>query len=802
MVDLSSIRGPRDLDALSEPELVDLAAQIRAFLVRSVSRTGGHLGPNLGVVELTLAIHRVFDSPNDAIVFDTGHQSYVHKLLTGRQDFTALRDEGGLAGYPQRAESVHDVVESSHASSSLSWADGISKAFAMTGQDDRFVVAVVGDGALTGGMTWEALNNISDDNARNLVIVVNDNGRSYAPTIGGMARFLNDVRTNRTYQWAHSSSRRFFYSFGAVGRAFYRGARGAVHGFLSRFTNNEALYSNLDIKYLGPVNGHDVGAMIEVLQQAKRVGRPVIVHTITEKGRGYDPAAHDAADQWHAIGQFDPDTGESVEKASSPSWTSVFSEELVEVASEDPRVVGITAAMLRPTGLAPMAERFPERVFDVGIAEQHAATSAAGMAFGGLHPVVAMYATFINRAFDQVLMDVALHKAGVTFVLDRAGITGPDGPSHHGMWDLAVLQVVPGIRIAAPRDAVTLREELREAVAVSDGPTVLRFPKGTAIQEIPALRRTVDGVDVLREAGHKDVLVVAVGAFAKLGLEIAERLHRRDRRRSALGRADARLDHRARRRAPSRRLARGRHPRRRDRHPDPSGPPRRGRRDRRRRDRAAGRVSSAMARATACSPRRASPPRRSPGTSPPRCSVGDSRRRVHCPHRPSRWRRSRSTESAAALCGHSGVLRATGEQKPAERPIPRNTLRRDAYATPLITGWWKVSPKTRCDAPTRSRYGVTPPMMKGQPAPVMTARSMSSGAETMPSERMRCASSASPSSIFTRSASAVNGVEPGVRCFAMRSFAAFDTPFGLPLSSLSTSATPRSAISSSAFDAL
>ena len=521
---LEKITGPRDLDALSPSELVELAAEIRQFLVTEVSKTGGHLGPNLGVVELTLAIHRVFDSPRDAIVFDTGHQTYVHKLLTGRQDFSKLRLEGGLAGYPQRSESVHDIVESSHASSSLSWADGISRAFTMTGQSERHVVAVVGDGSLTGGMTWEALNNISDDNSRNLVIVVNDNGRSYAPTIGGMAHFLNDVRTRSSYRQLHRTSEQLFSKLGTPGRAFYRGIRGGTHGFLSRFTNNEALYSNLDIKYIGPIHGHDLVAMQAALQQAKNYGAPVIVHAITEKGRGYEPALADTADQFHAVGQIDPETGEPVGSASKPSWTSVFSTEIVDIATENPRIVGITAAMLRPTGLHKFAEKFPSRVLDVGIAEQHAVTSAAGLAFGGLHPVVAMYATFVNRAFDQVLMDVALHKAGVTFVLDRAGVTGPDGPSHHGMWDLALLQVIPNIRIAAPRDAVRLREELREAVAVDDGPTVVRFSKGDVGTEFEAVRRTADGVDVLRESDDKDVLIITVGPMAKLGLQVAERL--------------------------------------------------------------------------------------------------------------------------------------------------------------------------------------------------------------------------------------------------------------------------------------
>jgi 1-deoxy-D-xylulose-5-phosphate synthase len=521
---LENIHGPRDLDRLSPAEFVTLAAEIRQFLVAEVSKTGGHLGPNLGVVELTMAIHAVFESPRDSIIFDTGHQSYVHKILTGRQDFSQLRLRGGLAGYPQRSESPHDIVESSHASSSLSWADGISRAFEMTSQLDRHVVAVVGDGALTGGMTWEALNNISDDNSRRLVIVVNDNGRSYAPTIGGMARFLNTVRTRKEYRELYLGSRAMFDKFGRPGRAIYQGVRGGLHGFLARVSNNEALYSNLDIKYIGPVDGHDFGAMREALQQAKNYGAPVIVHAITQKGRGFEPARQDAADQFHAVGKIDPETGEPTSSSNRLSWTSVFADEIVSIADDNPAVVGITAAMLRPTGLHRLAEKYPSRVLDVGIAEQHAVTSAAGLAFGGLHPVVALYATFVNRAFDQVLMDVGLHKAGVTFVLDRAGVTGPDGPSHHGIWDLAILQIVPHIRLAAPRDATRLREELAEAVLVDDAPTVLRFPKGEVGDDVDAVRRTGDGVDVLREDPRQDVLIVTVGAMAQLGLQVAERL--------------------------------------------------------------------------------------------------------------------------------------------------------------------------------------------------------------------------------------------------------------------------------------
>lgn len=522
---LPTIHEPADLRRLGLAEERRLAQEVREFLIENVARSSGHLGPNLGVVELTLAIHRVFDSPRDAIVFDTGHQSYVHKLLTGRQDFSHLRERGGLAGYPQRSESPHDIVESSHASSSLSWADGISRAFALTGQSDRHVIAVVGDGALTGGMTWEALNNISDDNKRRLVIVVNDNGRSYAPTIGGMARFLNTVRTQRSYLALQDTSSKAFQRLGGgMGRRIYQGVRGGVHGFLSRFSNGEALYSNLDIKYLGPVDGHDLDALEQTLQQAKEYGAPVIVHAITQKGKGYDLAVADDADQFHAVGQMDPVTGEPLQAAGGKSWTSVFADEMVELAEANPRLVGITAAMLRPVGLHRFKERFPDRVLDVGIAEQHAVTSAAGLAFGGLHPVVAIYSTFMNRAFDQVLMDVGLHRAGVTFVLDRAGVTGPDGPSHHGMWDLALLQIVPSIRLAAPRDATRLREELREAVAVEDAPTVVRFSKGVVGEELEAVTRLEDGVDVLRIGTRPDVLLAPVGAMASLAMDVAQRL--------------------------------------------------------------------------------------------------------------------------------------------------------------------------------------------------------------------------------------------------------------------------------------
>ncbi len=520
---LDRISSPEDVKKLTKQETSDLAEEIRARLIELVSASGGHLGPNLGVVETTIAIHRVFNSPQDSIIFDTGHQSYVHKMLTGRADLKGLREKDGVAGYPQRSESIHDIVENSHASTAISWADGISRAQAAKGEHDKHVVAVIGDGALTGGMAWEALNNISDDNDRSLVIVVNDNGRSYAPTIGGFAKHLNSIRTEKWYKRLHRFSRKSFFRLGLVGKLVFSAAEGAGKGWISTFAP-KGLFPNLDIKYIGPIDGHDLAAMETALKQAKHYNAPVIVHAITQKGKGYDPAVTDEADQFHAVGQINPETGLPVKKSNGVSWTSVFRDEVTEIAAENERIVGITAAMKIPVGLDKFAERFPDRVFDVGIAEQHATTSAAGMAYGGLHPVVAIYSTFVNRAFDQLLMDVALHKAGVTFVLDRSGVTGPDGASHHGMWDLALLQVVPNIAIAAPRDAESLRELLREAVAIEDGPTVIRFPKGSAIESIPSLDRTKDGVDILARSSAKDVLIVAVGSMVTVAMEVHQLL--------------------------------------------------------------------------------------------------------------------------------------------------------------------------------------------------------------------------------------------------------------------------------------
>lgn len=530
---LSRVESPEDLRGLTVPQLRELAAEIREFLVEKVAATGGHLGPNLGVVELSIALHRTFDSPSDPLIFDTGHQAYVHKILTGRKDgFDSLRKQGGLSGYPSRAESPHDWVESSHASAALSYADGLAKAFALSGQRDRHVVAVVGDGALTGGMCWEALNNIAAAPDRSVVVVVNDNGRSYAPTIGGLADRLTALRTQPAYEHALDAGKRLIKSIPRVGDSAYSMVH-AVKAGIKDAVSPQELFGDLGLKYVGPVDGHDIVAVEAALRRAKDFGGPVVVHAVTQKGRGYAHAENHVADQMHACDPIDPLTGRALGGPKARGWTSVFSEELIAHAERRSDIVAITAAMPGPTGLAAFGDRFPDRMFDVGIAEQHAMTSAAGLALGGMHPVVAIYSTFLNRAFDQLLMDVALLKQPVTLVLDRAGITGSDGASHNGMWDFSVLGIVPGIRVAAPRDAATLREELAEALAVVDGPTALRFPKGSVGEDIAAVER-LEGVDVLRLADpdgdsartvRGDVLLVAVGAFAGTALEAAEILH-------------------------------------------------------------------------------------------------------------------------------------------------------------------------------------------------------------------------------------------------------------------------------------
>ncbi|HET8981345.1 MAG TPA: 1-deoxy-D-xylulose-5-phosphate synthase [Pedococcus sp.] len=524
---LETITGPADLKALSPAQVRALAEEIRSFLVDSVARTGGHLGPNLGVVELTIALHRVFESPRDAIVFDTGHQSYVHKLLTGRQDFSGLRSRGGLSGYPSRAESEHDVVENSHASTSLSWADGIAKARRLRGERTRHTVAVIGDGALTGGMAWEAINNIAADKDLPLVIVVNDNTRSYAPTIGGLADHLATLRTTRGYERFLDWGKHTLNRTPVVGGAMYETLHGMKKG-IKDIVAPQGMFEDLGLKYLGPVDGHDEAAVEAALRRARSYGGPVLVHVITEKGRGYDHARNDEGDQFHAVGVINPETGLPLE-ISGRSWTDDFSDEMVALGREREDVVGITAAMLIPVGLKAFADAYPDRIFDVGIAEQHATTMAAGLAFGGMHPVVAVYATFLNRAFDQLLMDCALHRAGVTFVLDRAGITGPDGASHHGMWDMALTAMVPGLHLSAPRDGAQIRAALREAVDIHDAPSVIRFPKGTAPEPIPAVARH-GSVDVLHEPAASadeagvDLLLVAVGSMAATALTVAEKL--------------------------------------------------------------------------------------------------------------------------------------------------------------------------------------------------------------------------------------------------------------------------------------
>lgn len=523
---LEQVRGPADLAHLSQPQLTELAAEIREFLVHKVAATGGHLGPNLGVVELTLALHRVFDSPHDPIIFDTGHQAYVHKMLTGRcPDFETLRMKGGLSGYPCRAESEHDWVESSHASTALSYADGLAKAFELSGYRNRHVVAVVGDGALTGGMCWEALNNIAAAN-RPIVIVVNDNGRSYAPTIGGLADHFAALRLQPGYEKALERGKHALRGVPVVGEFCYQCVHSIKAGIKDALAP-QALFTDLGLKYVGPIDGHDEHAVEAALRHARGFNAPVIVHVVTRKGMGYSHAENDEAEQMHSTGIIDPHTGRSTAE-SVLGWTSVFSEELIKQATKRRDIVAITAAMPGPTGLSAFRQRFPDRFFDVGIAEQHAMTSAAGLAMGGMHPVVAIYSTFLNRAFDQIMMDVALHKLPVTMVLDRAGITGNDGASHNGVWDMSMLGIVPGMRVAAPRDAARLREELGEAVAVDDGPTAIRFPKGAVGDDIPAVRRQ-HGVDILTEPADglsDDVLLVAVGAFARMALLVADRLRK------------------------------------------------------------------------------------------------------------------------------------------------------------------------------------------------------------------------------------------------------------------------------------
>ena len=519
---IESLKSPEDLRTLSSEQLYELASEIREFLVTKVTATGGHLGPNLGVVELTLAVHRVFDSPKDPILWDTGHQAYVHKIVTGRVgDFDSLRQEDGLSGYPSRQESVHDVIENSHASTALSYADGLAKAFEITGESERHVVAIVGDGALTGGMTWEAINNIAEGKNRSLIIVVNDNARSYSPTIGGLANHLATLRTTQGYERFLDWGKSVLGRTPLVGAPMYEALHGMKKG-IKDFVAPQGMFEDLGLKYIGPVDGHNIEDLEFALTRARDFGGPVIVHAITTKGRGYEPAETDEADRFHAVGIVDPQTGLPL-KAPAHSWTSVFSDELVSLGNSRKDIVAITAAMLGPTGLTEFAEKFPERTFDVGIAEQHAVTSAVGMAHAGLHPVVAIYSTFLNRAFDQVLLDCALHKAGVTFVLDRAGITGDDGPSHNGMWDLALLRIVPELVLFAPRDQARLTQSLQKAVNIAHGPSVVRFPKGAIGPEISAHESGIYG-ERLFGSSDAQIAIVAVGSMAEVAIEAAESL--------------------------------------------------------------------------------------------------------------------------------------------------------------------------------------------------------------------------------------------------------------------------------------
>ncbi|WP_226966153.1 1-deoxy-D-xylulose-5-phosphate synthase [Tessaracoccus defluvii] len=523
---LDSITGPRDLRTLSRRQLEDLADEIRSFLITKVSRTGGHLGPNLGVVELTLAIHKVFDSPNDPVVFDTGHQSYVHKMLTGRlEGFDRLRQRGGLSGYPEPAESEHDWVSNSHASTALSWAEGLAKGYALRGEK-RTVVAVVGDGALTGGMAWEALNSIADHPELRLVVVVNDNGRSYTPTVGGLANHLAGLRTDHRYEKTLSLIKRTVQRLPLIGRPVYD----LMHGFKTGVKDvlaPQSMFSDLGIKYTGPIDGHDIAVLTNHLSQARQFGGPVIVHCVTRKGRGFQAAEENEEDRFHAIGKINEFTGEPLTASVQATWTDAFAEAMVQLGQRRPDVVAITAAMLYPVGLGRFAAAFPDRIYDVGIAEQHAIVSAAGLARAGLHPVVALYATFLNRAFDQVLLDASLHRTGITITLDRAGVTGTDGASHNGMWDMSLLGLVPGLQLAAPRDQTRLVEALDRAVDVDDAVTVIRYSKERLPDEIPAVAHVGDGaarVDVLRRAEGARVLVVGYGQFVGMAIGVADRL--------------------------------------------------------------------------------------------------------------------------------------------------------------------------------------------------------------------------------------------------------------------------------------
>jgi len=519
---LDRITSPADLRSLSEPELRALAEEIRQFLVATVSKTGGHLGPNLGVVELTLALHRVFRSPQDRILWDTGHQAYVHKLLTRpREGFARLRKLGGMSGYPNRSESEHDFIENSHASTGLSYAAGMAEALRRQGHDGR-VVVVVGDGALTGGMAYEALNNISHKKTP-VIIVVNDNGRSYAPTIGGLAQHLAQQLTvlNPTYHATKSRVDRVLRALPAGDKAIEAGRR--MKEGLKELVSPRTFFEYLGIKYSGPINGHDIEAVERTLRQVSRINGPAVVHVITTKGRGYGPAEEDEIDHLHGVSAFDVLTAKPLSR--KVTYTDVFGEALVREAEREPRVIAITAAMGSSAGLGPFAQRFPERFFDVGIAEQHAVTFAAGLAMAGMRPVLAIYSTFLQRAMDQVMMDVCLHRLPVTLVLDRAGITGDDGPSHHGIFDLTFLRAMPGLTLAAASDPQELRDLIHTAIA-GDVPFAIRFPKGAVVsaeaEAQPPRILPIGEWEVLRQGSA--ALLLATGKLVSVAMDAAELL--------------------------------------------------------------------------------------------------------------------------------------------------------------------------------------------------------------------------------------------------------------------------------------
>jgi 1-deoxy-D-xylulose-5-phosphate synthase len=466
-VRLESLRSPDDLSDLNPEELQTLAIELRQRIVETVNRTGGHLGSNLGAVELTLALHRVFDSPRDAILWDTGHQTYVHKLLTGRTiEFEGLRQTGQLSGYPSREESAHDWIENSHASTVLSYAHGLATARSLTSNRGR-VVAVIGDGSMTGGMAFEGLNNLGHSGLP-VTIVLNDNGRSYAPTVGRLSESLIRIRSNPTYMRRQRHLEELAERLPWVGELVERGIS-ATKAALREMFEPTAFFEALGVHYLGPFDGHDIAEVEDALTNAKEFDGPVVVHVLTQKGRGHAPAEQDPIKHMHDTGGVKPG-----------SYTEAFTESLIKAAESRPELVAITAAMPDSTGLLPFCDRFPERCFDVGIAEQHAVTAAAGMAMGGLRPVVALYATFLSRAFDQVNLDVGLHNLPVVFCLDRAGITGDDGPSHHGVLDLVLLSKVPGMTVLAPSSYQELQQMFEDAMAITDGPVAIRWSKTPA----------------------------------------------------------------------------------------------------------------------------------------------------------------------------------------------------------------------------------------------------------------------------------------------------------------------------------